>query len=454
MARATFHVLRTPSETEASWRQAAVGTNLQSAGMNRLRMTSGRYSVRLGQGRDLPIKLDGHEATFSDGWVPTHLCNAFDPLYVLEVGHEDGRRVVWFLSDAMECVGHDDPAQLVPPYSVHLREGAARLQSHLWQGILGTGEASFDAPVQDFLKLSAETRRRIIEFCKPSLPARNIASGSSSDRLESMERERPNQLVTSDPIPVSSASECDWYHRFDFPDGSSTRGPWDYRHNVDDYLGRIDYKGKSVIEIGPASGFLTVAMEQRGARVTSIDNPVDGQVWEFVPRVDMDVDAWLRARRPHQLRVNKSWWFAQKAFGCSAKVAYCGVAGLRGLVDRLKFDVCFIGGVLQHVRYPMDVLWIASRIANEVVVSERFLSGVEADERPFARFVPAPDNDFLDTWWYLSSNAITNAMSIFGFERAQKYRFDCRMWGRPAGQAEPEKYRDLEYYSAHFRRRH
>ena len=70
----------------------------------------------------------------------------------------------------------------------------------------------------------------------------------------------------------------------DRPDGTVICGAWDYRHNVDDYLGRVGFGGKSVLEIGPASGYLTVAMEKRGAHVTAIETPVD-LAWEYVPRV-------------------------------------------------------------------------------------------------------------------------------------------------------------------------
>ena len=50
-------------------------------------------------------------------------------------------------------------------------------------------------------------------------------------------------------------------------------GLWDLRQTVDDYLGRIDFAGKRVLEIGPASGFLTIEMERRGADVVAVELP-------------------------------------------------------------------------------------------------------------------------------------------------------------------------------------
>jgi hypothetical protein len=233
-------------------------------------------------------------------------------------------------------------------------------------------------------------------------------------------------LQYASPMAVSSPDECAWYHTFDLPDGTITRATWDLRNSVDDYLGRFDFTGKSVLEIGPASGFLTVAMEKRGARIVSIENSPD-QAWEHVPRTDLDADRWLELRRVGSPRLFKSWWYAQKVYNCSASVVYCGASALRSVANILKFDVCFIGGVLQHVRYPVDVLWAASRIADVVIVTERYLPEVESDGARM-RFVPAPGNDYLDTWFYLSSTVVTNALGVFGFEPVRRETFQVTAW--------------------------
>ncbi len=233
-------------------------------------------------------------------------------------------------------------------------------------------------------------------------------------------------LQYASPTEVSSPDECAWYHTFEFPDGTIARATWDLRTCVDDYLGHVDFTGKSVLEIGPASGFLTVAMEKRGGRVVCIENSPD-QAWEHVPRTDLNADRWLELRRVGAPRLYKSWWYAQKVYNCSANVVYCGVSALRDVANILKFDVCLIGGVLQHVRYPFDVLWAASRIADVIIVTERYLPEVES-EGARIRFVPAPSNDVLDTWFYLSSNAVANALSIFGFERVRYETFQVMAW--------------------------
>jgi len=253
------------------------------------------------------------------------------------------------------------------------------------------------------------------------------------------------------PMPVSSPSECSWYHTFQFPDGTMARATWDLRDAIDDYLGRLDLRGKSVIEIGPASGFLTVSMEQRGASVVCIENSLD-QTWEYVPRVDIDTDEWVRLRRLGSPTLFRSWWYSQKAFNCSAKVVYCGVSALRDVANLLSFDVCLVGGVLQHVRYPFDVLWSASRVAKTIIVTERWLPDLEQGGAR-VRFMPAPENRYLDTWFYLSSTAVTNALKIFGFEpEAPPRRFMVRAWDMKDPDITKDTFAESEHYNMVFHR--
>lgn len=267
-------------------------------------------------------------------------------------------------------------------------------------------------------------------------------------RVSTVSRER--SLVLAPPIEVASEAECIWYHTFTKPNGSLIRGPWDYRHNVDDYLGHLDFRGKSVLEVGPASGFLTIAMEQRGAAVTAIDVR-DDEPWEPVPRSDRDVAGWMQLRGPHILKHKKAWWYSQKLFGGSADISYCGASALTDLADVLHFDVFLIGAILQHLRHPMDLLWAASKIADQVVVTERFVPKNES-AGAVAEFLPARNNDVIGSWWQLSSEAITNAMNVFGFERTSMRQFDCRLWDLHSADIELDTKREVPMFNLVFER--
>jgi hypothetical protein len=90
-----------------------------------------------------------------------------------------------------------------------------------------------------------------------------------------------SRLHVSPPQGIGLA-DCDFYHSMLIPGVGEIIGLWDLRQTVDDYLGRIDFAGKRVLEIGPASGFLTIEMERRGADVVAVELP-EGVGWDFVP---------------------------------------------------------------------------------------------------------------------------------------------------------------------------
>jgi hypothetical protein len=168
-------------------------------------------------------------------------------------------------------------------------------------------------------------------------------------------------------------------------------------------------------------------MEKRGASVTSVE--VDpSQVWEHVPRVDQNMAEWVRLRREGSPKFFKAWWYTQKVFGCTAKMLYCGADGLSDVANILKFDVCLLAGVLQHVRHPMDLIVAASRLADTVIITERWMPSVEGKVHPYAVFVPHPSNKVVDTWWYLSTTIVKNAMDIFGFNLERESRFNVKAW--------------------------
>ncbi len=78
------------------------------------------------------------------------------------------------------------------------------------------------------------------------------------------------------------AADCHWYHTTDIPGHGSVEGHWDLREQTDAYLGGVAFSGKRVLEVGPASGYLTVEMEKRGAQVVALE-VLDDPGWDFVP---------------------------------------------------------------------------------------------------------------------------------------------------------------------------
>jgi O-methyltransferase len=262
-----------------------------------------------------------------------------------------------------------------------------------------------------------------------------------------------DSLTFAEPVVVSSPEDAIWYQSFTWPDGSETPGTWDYRGGEDDFLGRQDYAGKSVLELGPASGFLTKEMEARGASVTCIDT-ADDEPWEAVPRKDKDPRAFLERRRRWTPPLRASWWYSQRQFGGNARIAYAGVKVLPRLRGEVRFDIGFISAVLQHFRHPVDVLFDVAELTDTIVVTEPSFGRLE--ESRLTQFVPAPSNDVFGTWWHLSSSVVANVLGMAMFERIDHYTRSYRRGdthGDPGKRAAPGGPGDRLFYTSVFRRR-
>ncbi len=77
-------------------------------------------------------------------------------------------------------------------------------------------------------------------------------------------------------------------------------------------LGKVSFAGQRVLEIGPASGFLTFEMEKRGAEVVSIEvTPEHG--WNFVPYPAKRLEEVFGSRRIVMQQLKNSYWFSHAA---------------------------------------------------------------------------------------------------------------------------------------------
>src|SRR5436305_1800586 len=101
------------------------------------------------------------------------------------------------------------------------------------------------------------------------------------------------------------------------PGHGEVTGDWDLRAHTADYLGQVELAGKRVLEIGPASGFLTFYMESRGADVVCVDVD-DVRPWDFVPQAAIMGEALIERHRQHIRRMKNGFWFAHRKFGSRA----------------------------------------------------------------------------------------------------------------------------------------
>jgi hypothetical protein len=214
------------------------------------------------------------------------------------------------------------------------------------------------------------------------------------------------------PRVVRSMDECSFYHSMDIPGHGSVAGLWDLRGDMDAYLGAWDFGGKTVLEIGPASGFVTTWMEQMGASVTALDVD-DATAWDFVPNAACDMDAIVEQRRRDMWRLKNGFWFVHAAFGSKARVVYASVYDLPEELGR--FDAVVTALVLLHLRDPLLALEHCARHTDTVIVTE--LLHPQLGEEPVLRLLPTPENAMYDTWWAMTPRLIVDFLRLLGFRR-------------------------------------
>jgi hypothetical protein len=220
--------------------------------------------------------------------------------------------------------------------------------------------------------------------------------------------------------------DCDFYHTMEIPGVGLVEGQWDLRRGVDAYLGGVDLNNRRVLEIGPASGFLTFEMEKRGADVTAIEVKEDPG-WDFVPFPNYILEPVLGPRREHMRRLKNSWWFNHQAFKSHAKLAYADVYDLPSEIG--QFDVAVVGALLLHTRSPLQILEQCARRADTLVITDMYSPELEGS--PFCQLLPSAGTDNWHTWWKFSTDFFTQFLGVMQFTSVTTTHEQQPHQGRP-----------------------
>jgi SAM-dependent methyltransferase len=222
-------------------------------------------------------------------------------------------------------------------------------------------------------------------------------------------------IAFAEPRHVEDLSDCFFYHTMTLPGFGEVRGHWDLRGRFDDYVGHVDVEGKSVLDIGSATGFLSFEAERNGAsEVVSIDM-AHARQQNFLPFKDKlhyrDPAAWAEKHNVEVEQWKNAYWLCHRLLGSRAKVYYGDIYDLP--VELGQFDIAFVGSVLEHLSDPVTALASIARLVREtlVIISPLF----ESEER-IARFEGSsdrPEHDF--TWWTYSTGLYREVLKMLGF---------------------------------------
>lgn len=217
------------------------------------------------------------------------------------------------------------------------------------------------------------------------------------------------------PRPIDGPESCEFYHTMEVPGLGLVQGQWDLRDIVDQYLGGVSFVGKRVLEIGPASGFLTIEMERRGANVVSIEVP-DEPGWNFVPYPASVMDPIYEPRHRAMTRIKNSWWYTHAAHRSKAQLLYTDVYNLPDALG--LFDIAVMGAVLLHTHSPLQIVEQCAKRANLLVIADKFYPELEGS--PVCRLAASPENRAWDTWWDFSTDFFMQFFRVMGFSNLRR----------------------------------
>jgi hypothetical protein len=227
--------------------------------------------------------------------------------------------------------------------------------------------------------------------------------------------ELSDDTVFEAPWNKPKIEQCRFYHSVDLPSGQTIHGDWDLRPKLANYIGNVDVKGARVLDMGTATGVMSMYMEQMGANVVSADCASAAQ-YTKVPYYDdpciATPEVWLEHAERGLSAMKNSYWFLWHEFHSRNQVYY---GKLIDLDDRIGlFDVGFVGQIMVHNRDPLGVLQaVAMRTKETLIVSEgmapgedrkvTFMPNVAAGVRPHG-------------WFRFSVGAIKEFVELMGYQ--------------------------------------
>ena len=209
-----------------------------------------------------------------------------------------------------------------------------------------------------------------------------------------------------------SLADCYFYHRVRLADGRIVDGVWNLLGGEHEYLGGVPVRGRRVLELGPASGWLTTWMEQQGADVVGFDLGWD-LAPDLLPLPQFDPAELRQDQIEFVAHVQNAWWLLRREHGLSARAVYGSIYELP--TDIGRYDVAVFGSILLHLRDPFLALRQAAERTDEaIVVVEPLAHDASEVKEPIARWNPthgvSPNG-----WWAHSPGLITSMLSVLGF---------------------------------------
>lgn len=206
--------------------------------------------------------------------------------------------------------------------------------------------------------------------------------------------------------------DCDFYHTSELPGGEVIPGAWDLRGHEPEYLGGVDLAGRSVLELGPATGHLTFYLERIGAGVVGFDVGWDRSV-DLLPRPGVELGAARMDVMRYVGTMQNSWWYLHREYDSKVPMMYGNIYDLPG--DLPRFHSALFAAILLHLRDPfMALASVAEWVDEQIIVTQPMEIEDAGPDDNVMRFAPQ-DAQYTTHWWAIGPGAVRRMLDRLGF---------------------------------------
>lgn len=221
------------------------------------------------------------------------------------------------------------------------------------------------------------------------------------------------------PRHVERLEDCYFYHSMDIPGYGVVTGDWDLRADTASYLGNVPLQDKRVIEVGPASGYLSFWMEKQGASVVSVDVSPEFR-FDVVPFAGLDRKSLSDGFVGLQDKVQNGYWLTHRAVGSKNRVHYG--SGYAIPQELGQFQIGVMASVLLHNSNPLMIMDQVARLTTEKLIVADLCHESTTPALPTIQLYPSAENQIWHTWWRFSEAFFIEAVKILGFPNVQVNR--------------------------------
>jgi len=256
----------------------------------------------------------------------------------------------------------------------------------------------------------------------------------------------------AEQLGLHELSRYYWYHTIDLGDGLITPGLYDYRETLQDFHFPKDLRGKTVLDVGSATGFFAFEFERRGARVVSTELPSLNDLDRFpgqnvenslrkIERMifpdGLDLDSMRRGcseRELYRCLLDGPFHFCRERLGSRVERCYSTIYDLTAEKTGLQegFDLVFVGDVLVHTLYPLRALAALAPLCRDTLMLAQMLPD-GPQEPPAMAYIGGgdPEEDHI-SWWLPNKSCLIGMLLKLGFATVEEVGWHAGIL-RPGG---------------------